>query len=129
MDVTIVEAQTLGDAWLDVSRAILDSGTTATWGPLPTTELPRLTVVVEKPDPADRLIAALGDREWLAWMDANFTDAADVAALAGAKSYAVRLFDYDGRDQIRWVVERLRADPTARDAAITTFMPLTAESA
>ena len=30
-----------------------------------------------------------------------------------------------GRDQIAWVVDRLRTDPECRDAAITTFQPLT----
>jgi thymidylate synthase len=125
MDIAVVESQTVGHAWLDVSRAILDAGVAATWGPLPTIELERLTVIVARPDPEDPVIAELGDPEWLAWMAANFNDGADVAELGGAKSYAVRLFDYEGRDQIGWVVERLRADPTARDAAITTFMPLT----
>jgi thymidylate synthase len=125
MDIAVVESQTVGQAWLDVSRAILDAGVAATWGPLPTIELERLTVIVALPDPEDPVIAELGDPEWLAWMAANFNDGADVAELGGAKSYAVRLFDYEGRDQIGWVVERLRADPTARDAAITTFMPLT----
>jgi thymidylate synthase len=125
MDVAFVESRTLGEAWLDVSRAILAAGVAASWGPLPTVELQRLTLVVERPDPADPVIGELGDPEWLAWMEANFNDDADVAELGGAKSYAVRLFDYDGRDQIAWVVERLRTDPAARDAAVTTFMPLT----
>jgi thymidylate synthase len=123
--VAVVESPTLGEAWLDVSRAILESGTPAMWGALHTVELSRLTIVVERPDPADRLIAELGDPQWLEWMHMNFFDPADVVELDHAKSYAVRLFDYEGRDQIGRVVERLRADPSARDAAITTFMPLT----
>ena len=124
MSVAIVEAGTLGEAWLRVSRAVLDDGEPATWGPLATVELARLTVVVERPDPEDPLIAELGDPEWLAWMEANFGDRRDVADLGGARSYATRLYDYDGRDQVAWVTDRLRADPTARDATITTFMPL-----
>jgi thymidylate synthase len=124
VSVAIVEAGTLGEAWLLVSRAILDEGEPATWGPLATVELGRLTVVVERPDPDDPLIADLGDPEWLAWMEANFGDRRDVADLGGARSYAARLYDYEGRDQVAWVTDRLRADPTARDATITTFMPL-----
>jgi hypothetical protein len=122
VDVTVVESPTLGEAWLEVSRAILDGGTAANWGPLPTVELARLTLVVERPDPADPVIADLGDPVWLEWMHANFSDPAEVAELGDAKSYAVRLFDYERRDQIAWVVDWLRADPTARDAAITTLM-------
>jgi thymidylate synthase len=124
MDVRVVRSRTLGEGWLGVTRAILGEGRAAAWGPLPTIEVERLTLVVEEPDPSDPQIAELGDPEWLAWMEANFNDTADVAELGGAKSYAVRLFDYDGRDQIAWVVERLRADPAARDATVTTFMPL-----
>jgi thymidylate synthase len=125
MDVAVVESRTIGEAWLDVSRAILAEGAAATWGPLPTVELQRLTLVVEQPDPADPVIGEIGDPEWLAWMEANFNDGTDVAELGGAKSYAVRLFDYEGRDQVAWVVERLRTNPDARDAAVTMFMPLT----
>ncbi len=125
MSIAVVEADTLGEAWLRVSSGILEDGEPATWGPLATVELARLTVLVARPDPADPLIAELGDPEWLAWMAANFGDHADVAELGGARSYAARLYDYDGRDQVAWVVDRLRADPAARDATITTFMPTT----
>jgi thymidylate synthase len=60
-------------------------------------------------------------------MHDNFFVEKDVPELGDAKSYAVRLFNYAGagRDQIAWVVERLRADPVCRSATITTFQPLT----
>jgi thymidylate synthase len=60
-------------------------------------------------------------------MHRNFFDHVDVPELGNAKSYAARLFDYagTGRDQIAWVVDRLRDDPEARSATITTFQPLT----
>jgi thymidylate synthase len=60
-------------------------------------------------------------------MHANFTEHELVAALGNARSYASRLYDYaaTGRDQVRWVIDRLRADPTSRSATITTFEPLT----
>ncbi len=49
------------------------------------------------------------------------------AALGDADSYATRLFDYEhsGRDQVAWVVDRLRRDPATRSAAITIFQPHT----
>jgi thymidylate synthase len=42
-------------------------------------------------------------------------------------SYATRLFDYEhsGHDQVRWMIDRLRADPSSRSATITTFQPHT----
>jgi thymidylate synthase len=60
-------------------------------------------------------------------MHANFADRSRVAELGNSDSYATRLYDYAhaGRDQVRWVIDRLAANPSARDATITTFQPLT----
>jgi thymidylate synthase len=125
--VELVDARTLGEAWLEVARRILESGDDATWGGAATREVTLLTIVVEEPDPADATIAELGDPEWLRWMHANFFEPRPVAELGGADSYATRLFDYEhtGRDQLAWVVDRLRADPACRDATITTLQPHT----
>jgi thymidylate synthase len=125
--VELVEAETLGEAWLEVARRIVERGADAVWDGAPTRELAVLTLAVARPDPEDAVIAELGDPEWLRWMHENFFVQKDVAELGGAASYAVRLFNYDGagRDQLAWVVERLRANPEARDAAITTFQPNT----
>lgn len=120
----VLDERTLGHAWLAICKKILDEGADETYDGLATKELGNVTLVVRKPDPADELIAAHADPDWLAWMKANFTELADVPELGNARSYARRLRDYDGRDQVAWVVERLRADPATRSATITTFQPL-----
>ena len=120
----LVETRTLGEGWLEVSRRILEAGAEATYDGQVTKELSLVTLAVAEPDPEDELIASLADPEWLDWMRRNFTEPDDVAELGGARSYARRLRDYEGRDQVAWVIERLRADPETRSAAITTFQPL-----
>jgi thymidylate synthase len=127
MSIVVVEARTLGEGWLAVSRAILEKGAPATYDGQPTREVALLTLVVAQPAPDDEVIARLGDPDWLAWMHDNFFVEKDVPELGDAKSYAVRLFNYAGagRDQIAWVVDRLRAEPESRSATITTFQPLT----
>jgi len=127
MSIVVVESPTLGEGWLRTSRAILEQGALERYDDQPTRELALLTLVVEQPSSDDPLIADLGDAEWLAWMHENFFVQKDVPELGDAKSYAVRLFNYagTGRDQIAWVVERLRADPACRSATVTTFQPLT----
>lgn len=122
--VVVIETRTLGEAWLETSRSILGEGDAATYDGVVTRELAVLTLTVSEPDERDPLIASLADPEWLEWMHANFTRPDDVSELGGARSYGARLRDYDGRDQVEWVVERLRADPTTRSATITTFEPL-----
>jgi thymidylate synthase len=127
MSIVVVEARTLGEGWLAVSRAILEDGARATYDDQPTREVALLTLVVAQPAPDDEVIARVGDPDWLGWMHDNFFVEKDVPELGDAKSYAVRLFNYAGagRDQIAWVTERLRADPECRSATITTFQPLT----
>jgi thymidylate synthase len=122
-----VEAMTLGEAWIAIAAAILEGGAVGSWEGLPIVEVFRATLDVHSPKVDDPIIARHGDPERLAWMRANFTDHSRVAELGESDSYATRLYDYAhaGRDQIRWVIDRLAANPWARDAAVTTFQPLT----
>jgi thymidylate synthase len=125
-----IEAPTLGRAWLAVTRRILEDGAVAAYDGAVTRELAHVSVSVAEPDPGDALIDSLGDPEWSAWMRENFTADVLVPELGGARSYGARLRDHEGsgRDQVRWVIERLRADPETRSAAITTFEPATDSS-
>ena len=121
-----IEAATVGEAWLAVAERILDQGAASQYDGLPILEIDQVALHIAQPSSKDPIVDRLGDPERLASMHANFTAHARVAALGDARSYAARLYDYadSGRDQIRWVVERLRADPTSRSATITTFEPL-----
>ena len=123
----VLAAGTIGAAWLAVAARILAEGVESRYDDRPVQEIAHVTLAVARPDPDDAIIARYADPERLAWMHANFTDPARVAALGGADSYATRLFDYEhsGRDQVAWVISRLRQDPASRSATITTFQPHT----
>ena len=122
-----LHAASIGAAWVAVAGRILAEGIDSAYDGRAVREIAHVTLCVERPDPADEIIARLADPERLAWMHANFADRAAVAELGGADSYATRLFDYEhsGRDQVAWVIDRLRRDPATRSAAITTFQPRT----
>jgi len=122
-----IEARTPGEAWTEIAAAILTQGVVGSWEGLPILEVFRATLDVHSPMVDDPIIAQHGDPERIAWMHANFTDHSRVAELGDSDSYATRLYDYAhaGRDQIRWVIDRLAANPWARDATVTTFQPLT----
>jgi thymidylate synthase len=124
---SVLCSRTLGESWFAVADRIVASGLPGLYDGLPIREISLTTLVIARPDPDDEIIATHADPERLAWMHANFTDHARVAALGDADSYATRLFDYErsGRDQVKWVIDRLRADPSSRSATITTFQPPT----
>jgi thymidylate synthase len=121
-----VSTATIGEAWLEIARRILVEGVASRYDDLPILEVPRVTITVGHPRTGDEIVREFGDRERIAWMHANFTDHALVRELGDARSYASRLFDYGGvgRDQVEWVIQRLRTDPASRSATITTFEPL-----
>jgi thymidylate synthase len=123
----VLRSGTIGHAWLAVAGRIVANGVTSRYDGLPVREVSLVTLAVTRPDPDDEIIARHAEPERLAWMHANFTDHSRVAALGDADSYATRLFDYEhsGRDQVAWVIDRLRADPASRSAAITTLQPHT----
>ncbi len=126
-NIHLIETHSLGECWLQVSKLIMEQGQLSRYDGAKTREVANLSMVIEAPDLADPLILEHGDPHWLEWMHENFFVQKEVAELDNAASYAIRLFNYSeaGRDQIRWVIERLRREPEARSAAITTFMPLT----
>jgi thymidylate synthase len=121
-----VHTETIGEAWVTIARRILADGSESRYDDLPVLEVPRVTITVDAPRTGDAIVREFGDVGRLEWMHANFTDHSLVRELGDARSYASRLFDYGGvgRDQLEWVIERLRADPTSRSATITTFEPL-----
>ena len=62
------------------------------------------------------------------WMVRNFTVQEEVPELHHENSYASRLYAYMGqKNQVEWLVERLKSNPAARSATITMFEPLTDE--
>ena len=124
---TTIIAETIGDAWLDVAGLVLDKGVLSNWEGLPLLEVELVTLEVTRPDPDDALISRYARADWLAWMRANFTERTRVAALGDARSYASRIFDYagTGKDQLAWVVDKLRRDPVTSNVTVTTFEPLT----
>lgn len=122
-----IGVSTIGEAWIGVSALILESGVNNSYDELAIREVIMATLVVTEPSSDDEIVRRYADRPRLAWMYENFTNHDRVAALGDADSYATRLRDYEhsGRDQVQWVIDRLRADPLTRSATITTFQPLT----
>ena len=123
----VVRSSTIGESWCAVTGRIVAAGVPSRYDGLPIREISLITLIVECPDPDDEIIARHAQPERLAWMHANFTDHARVQELGDADSYATRLFDYEhsGHDQVAWVIQRLRADPSSRSATITTLQPHT----
>ncbi|NMC05189.1 MAG: hypothetical protein GYA24_08260 [Candidatus Lokiarchaeota archaeon] len=88
---------------------------------MPIVEL--IDMFIEVLPPASTAGASELDPPAAAWMHANFTSKAPVKELGNAASYATRLRDYHGQDQVAAVVRKLLSKPATKSATITTLMP------
>nr|MDO8085518.1 thymidylate synthase [Candidatus Sigynarchaeum springense] len=119
--VRVIQSHSLLDAWKQAVRTILAEGRAGTDDGQPIMEF--LDLYLETRDPAPESMIAEVDPQMAAWMHVNFTEKKPVPELGNAKSYATRLYDYYGKDQVATVVEKLRAKPETKSATITTLMP------
>lgn len=125
--------QSLGAVWVRVLAEIENNGAAAIYTDnageqADAKELFDVTAEVQNADLPDAIIERHKVREEYDWMVRNFTVQGEVPELHHENSYASRLHSYMGKkNQVDWLVDRLRSNPTTRSAAITMFEPLTDE--
>lgn len=125
--------QSLGSLWVRVLAEIEQDGAETIYTDnageqAEAKELFGLTADVVGADLPDAIIEKHKVQEEYDWMVRNFTVQGSVPELHHENSYASRLYSYMGRkNQVEWLVDRLRKNPTTRSAAITMFEPLTDE--
>ncbi len=59
--VPTISTVSLGEAWLRIAKLILDEGAPSEYDALPITELERVVLDVDSPDPTDPVIAEYAD--------------------------------------------------------------------
>lgn len=123
----------LGALWIKVLQELEASGVTTAYTDnagefADVKELLNLTAEVQNAALPDAIIEKHKVQEEYDWMVRNFTVQGEVPELHHENSYASRLYSYMGRkNQVEWLVNRLRKNPSTRSASISMFEPLTDE--
>lgn len=122
---------TIGNAWITVLKEILNNGKKTLYnGNLnkPIKEIVGTTFTITNIIMPDPIIEKYMVKEEYEWMENNFTKLGKVKELHNENSYASRLYNYmDKKNQIDWVINRLKNTKHTCSASITTFEPLTDE--
>lgn len=125
--------ETIGQAWLKILSEIEKDGverqyTDNTNDYFGVKEIFGINITIDKPSLPDPIIDTYKDQKEYDWMVANFTVEEEVKELFNANSYAIRLYNYmNSKNQIDWVIKRLKENPLQRSCTVTTFEPLTDE--
>lgn len=125
------EIETIGEAWILMLEEISNNGRTTLYNGNKEKQIKEvkgtlLTIYnIIMPDP---IIEKYMIKKEYDWMENNFTKLGTVAELHDANSYASRLYNYmNQKNQIEWVINKLKDRRYTCSATITTFEPLTDE--
>jgi len=119
----IVKVDSIGEAWLQACDAIMAEGADGADGDEKMKEIMHLLLEIQNPKESDKIIDAKGDRKMLEWMNSNFTEQKLVPELSNSMSYGTRLFNYNGKNQVQWVIDKLRKKLETKAATIPMLMP------
>lgn len=124
--INLGEYGSIGDAWIAIIKHIIEQGIKVITPNEVYYEYKGVSIDIHHSLKIDPIISKYGDEQAIHWMKNNFEVKGVVKELRNARSYASRLYDYaEQKNQIDWVVNKLRANPFARSVTITTFEPLT----
>ena len=79
-----------------------------------------LLIYISNPTDKDPIIEKYGDKYYIQTLEEVILS---TKTSEWGWSYGERLFDYEGIDQIAWIIERLRKKPEAKSATITCLNP------
>lgn len=119
---------TIGQAWIKVLKQIKKSGKNVLYNgdsDRPIQELVGISFTINNIIMPDPIIEKYMVKEEYEWMENNFTKLGKVKELYDEDSYASRLYNYmNEKNQINWVIEKLKKQENTCSATITTFEPL-----
>ncbi|MDO4438556.1 MAG: thymidylate synthase [Eubacteriales bacterium] len=123
----------LGELWIRILNELYTNGKNEIYTDNPgeeyeVKELMGLTAEIKDAVLPDDIIERYKVQEEYDWMVRNFTVQEEVEKLNNQNSYASRLYSYMGKkDQVKWLIEKLKQNPKTRSATLTMFEPLTDE--
>lgn len=123
----IIERNTIGEAWEEAFDYIMKNGSKIKDEEQELIELLHLNLIINEPNELDP-IAETQDNQMRDWMKENFSTVKKVPELNNSWSYGWRLYEYQGKNQIEWVINKLKKKPESKSATISMLIKPDVES-
>lgn len=117
-----IEAETPGILWQNAARKVYDEGSEVMDGQEHLKELLNVMLICSKPMGNDAILDKLADKKMIEFMLGNFMKTEPV--LDWGYSYGVRLFNYNGVNQIEKIINKLKNNKESKSATIDLMDPL-----
>ncbi|MFX1449801.1 MAG: thymidylate synthase [Promethearchaeota archaeon] len=116
----IIEETTIETAWNNAKKLILNKGLEVLDEKEELLEIIDLFLIIKQPKTSDQE-KNVHDKAIKKWMLDNFREIKSIPELHNTKSYGWRLYNNQGKDQIDWVINRLKRKNTTKSATISTI--------
>lgn len=122
-----ISTKTPGQAWIKTCRFVMEKGHEIKDEDLILKEIIGLYLSVEEPTSFDEIMEKYANRKEMEWMRRLWLETKPIPAMGRFPEYKIsygkRLFDANGKDQIKWVIEKLKRNPETKSATISLLIP------
>ena len=125
--VTVIECDTIGEVWQEAYAVIIKNGKSIRDNNEELIELLHLFLIVNSPE-KEISISQGQNTVMKKWMEENFNQIKRVPELNNCWSYGWRLFNFQGINQIDWIIEKLKKKPESKSATISMLQRASEES-
>ncbi len=123
----VIEGETIGEVWKAAFDFICKNGKEVKDEDQDLLEYSPLYLIIRSPNEKDP-IAESQSESIKNWMRDNFTNVKKIPELNNSWSYAWRLYDFQGVNQIDWIVKKLKNKPESKSATISMIQKAGSES-
>ncbi len=118
-----LNTRTIGAAWIKSCQFIFEKGMPMKDEDKNIRELLHFFLTIKNPHVRSKIVSRYGDPAMIEWMVSNFMEQKKIPELKNGLSYGVRLFNYNGKNQIEWVIQKLKQKPEAKSVTIPLIIP------
>jgi len=116
-----IETNTIGDAWVESIKTVLDLGKTVHDGDTKLKEFINLAIKINHPEKEDDILKKYADEKMIEFMISNFLEKEPV--LNWGYSYGQRIYDFSGINQFKKIANKLKKNPESKSATISLMNP------
>ncbi|MHA1378813.1 MAG: thymidylate synthase [Candidatus Helarchaeota archaeon] len=118
--MNVIDDNSIVGAWQKAKRLILENGVQVLDEDELLFEVLDLFLIINNPETSDQE-SVIFDKDMKKWMLDNFKEIKRIRELHNTKSYGWRLYNNQGKNQIKWVINRLKKKKTTKSATISTI--------
>ena len=123
----VIEQNTIGKAWQEAYNHIKDNGKLILDEDKELLEILHLNLIINDPSKIDE-IQQSQQGPMKEWMDKNFSEVKKVPELNDSWSYGWRLYNFNGVNQLEWIIEKLKEKRESKSATISMLNVAGSES-